>query len=460
MIETRMPGLSVVLLDGDEEYERHFGFRDLDERSAPDSDTRYGIGSITKLFTAIAVLELIERGAFGLDDPIDDLLPEIAGRFPPATSVRHLLAHASGMPALGLSESKMSAHWFMDGYPVGGWPDVATFLRDSEDWWIARPGEEWHYSNEGYLALGALIESMAGRPYVEHVERTLLRPLGMTRSTFDKRVVEADANRAAPTMHDASGAFVPGSNLYGPMPAAGGLVSSPRDMTSFARSLMNAGRLPDGGRLLSATTMAHLAAAQVTLDPDDATPLDDLELYDDPRRFHALGTQLVKGIPGVDGDVVGHGGGVMGGTAYVLVAPAERLGVVILANSHGYPLARVAIAALTALAGKPIGALAFVRRERLLAESAGTYQAFRSTMRAEVRPAACGLELVLQFLPAPRTIPLVLLDHDDERGITRFLVLGQGRPGTAYLVRPNDPDAPQELRIERYAFRRTGRLAT
>ena len=89
---SRIPSLSLVLLDGDATYERHFGFRDLESRVPPDGDTRYGIGSVTKLLTALATLRLVEGGAFGLDEPLERLLPEIAGHFPAGTAPRHLLS--------------------------------------------------------------------------------------------------------------------------------------------------------------------------------------------------------------------------------------------------------------------------------------------------------------------------------------------------------------------------------
>lgn len=455
---SRTPGLSLVLLDGDETSTRHFGLRDLASRTPPDDATRYGIGSVTKLFTAVAVQRQVEEGAFGLDDPIDELLPEIAGRFPSGTAPRHLLSHGSGLPALGFSESKMSDRWFMDGQPVGGWPDVATFLLGGEHWSTAAPGERWQYSNEGYLALGALVERVSGEPYPAHVERTILTPLGMRRSTFDRGTVEGDANRVTPIMQDDDGRFVPGANLYGPVPAAGGLVATPSDLARFARLLIDRGRTPSGAELLSPAAFERWIEPQLALDPVDATPLDRSPLWDDPRRFHALGPQLVRGVPGVDGDAVGHGGGVMGGTAFVLVAPDQRRGVAVLANTHGYPLARIAMTALAALGGARPERLAFVRREQLAGELTGDYAAFRDTMRAELRPAPGGLRLTLCFRPAKREVPLTFLDHDHERGVTRCIAWGQGRPSTVTFVRSTDPDASIELRFERYAFRRRGRL--
>jgi CubicO group peptidase (beta-lactamase class C family) len=457
-IARRMHGVSLVLVDGEARHERHVGFRDPASRTPPDGDTRYGIGSVTKLFTAACVHALAERGALRLDDPVATWLPELGGRVPSETTLGHLLAHASGLPALGFSESKMSDRWYMDGQPVGAWPDVAGFLAGAGSWATARPGQRWQYSNEGYLALGAVIERATGERYAAHVARTLLRPLGMDRSTFSREVVEADANRVAPTMRDDDGDDVPGANLYGPVPAAGGLVATPRDMAAFARLLL--GAPPDAGAAppLSAASLARMAEPQLPIDRDAPGAAPSGPLWDDPRRIQALGPQLVRGIPGVAGDAVGHGGGVMGGTAYLLVDRAAGRAVVALSNVHGYPLARLAAVALAALAGEPPTSLSFVRRELVTERVCGDYRAFRDTIRGEVRPAPGGVELTLAFRPARRRVPMTFLDHDDATGVTRLLAWGEGRPTVAEIVPTDDPDAPLELRFERYALRRRGRL--
>lgn len=220
MIATRIPGLSLVVLRGDESSARHFGFRELRRREPPTGATRYGIGSVTKVFTAVVVMQLVAEGRVGLDDLLRSHLGDDAAAFGDAT-VAHALAHASGLPALGWSETKMSRSWFMDGFPVGGFEDLAAFMHGAEAWGTAAPGERWQYSNEAYILLGRLIERCDGVPYARALERRLLAPLGMARSTFDPEVVAADDERVQPFMHDEGGRLMPGANLHGTMPAAG-----------------------------------------------------------------------------------------------------------------------------------------------------------------------------------------------------------------------------------------------
>jgi len=146
---------------------------------------------------------------------------------------------------------------------------------------------------------------------------------------------------------------------------------------------------------------------------------------------------------------------VMGGTAYLAVAPERGSGVVVLANTHGYPLAQLALVALARLWGAEPEDLPFVRRQRLLARLAGRYAAYADTIEARLTPRGWGLELTFDLWPQPRTLPLLLLDHDPDTDAARFLALGGGRPAIAEIVRHG---GDLELRYERYALRRRGEV--
>lgn len=449
MIATRIPGLSLVLIRDGESVQRHFGFRDLASRTAPTGGTRYGIGSVTKVFTAIAALQLVQEGTIGLDDPVASRLPDDAAVLGSAT-LRQVLGHASGLPALGWSETKMSPFWPMDGFPISGYEDLATFTDGAQAWRTSEPGERWQYSNEGYILLGRLLERVDGASYSEALSERVLRPLGMERSTFGPQRVATDENRVQPYLHDADGRLVPGSNLYGAMPSAGGLVSTPDDMTLLARFLLDGGRSAEGRALLRLDLVEAMAAPDVAIDPE--SPLDDTDLWSDPPRFNGAGLQRHRDVLGHD--VWAHGGGVMGGTAYVAAMPTAASAVVVLANAHGYPLAQLALVALASLLGHPPDALPFVRRQRVVGRVAGTYASWADTIRADLVPQAWGVELRFAFEPVARVVPLIPLTHDEDRDVIRFLALGSGRPDIAEIG-PAD-DGTLELRYERYALRRRG----
>jgi CubicO group peptidase (beta-lactamase class C family) len=219
-------------------------------------------------------------------------------------------------------------------------------------------------------------------------------------------------------------------------------------MTRFARFLMS-GLAADGETLLERRWLERMASTDVAIDPP--SPFDDLPLWADPRRVNGAGLQRHEDLLGHD--VWAHGGGVMGGTAYVAVVPSERLGVVLLANAHGYPMAQLALVALASLLGAEPEALPFVRRQRLIERAAGRYASWAGTIHADLAPRGWGLELRLAFEPGGRSVPLVLLDHDDDLDVTRFMALGGGRPGAAEVRHGADGTV---LVYDRYALHRRG----
>ena len=448
MIASGIPGLSLVLLKGGATSERHFGFRELQGRLPPSGATRYGLGSVTKVFTAIAVLQLVQEGRIALNDEIAQHLSTEAEAFG-NTTVRDLLAHASGIPALGWSETKMSSAWPMDGFPVGSFEDLLVFLDGAAAWRVEDTGVSWHYSNEGYLLLGRLLEVCDGEPYTTSLQRRVLGPLGMERSTFDASEVAADADAVQPYMQDDDGRLIHGRNLYGTMPAAGGLVSTSNDMTKLVQLLLARGRLPNGRPLLGQDLVEAMVAADVRVDP--STPFDDYALWNDAPRVNGAGLQRHIGVLGHD--VWAHGGGVMGGTSYIAAVPDADIGVVLLANAHGYPLAQLALVCVAAALGAEPDALPFVQRQRLLARAAGRYASWAGTIGAELVPRAWGAELRFDFVPGGRTVTLVPIEHDPDGDRTRWLALGGGRPGMAETKRR---DGTYQLVFERYAFRRLG----
>jgi CubicO group peptidase (beta-lactamase class C family) len=450
MVASRLPGMVLLLLaDGEVVHRRALGFRDLATRAPTSADTLFGIGSITKVFTALATMQLVEAGRIDLDDPVGAHLDlDLRVRDEPVT-IRHLLSHSSGVPALGYSESKMSERWFMDGYPVAGLADLFTFLHGAADWAVARPGERWLYLNEGYLLLGALLEKLHGLPYPELIRERLLTPLGMTRSHFERDAVERDLDRATPYMMGRDGELFIGANLHSAMPAAGGLVCSAEDLARLASALLNSGRSAEGAAIVSPDTLARMQTPQVDL------PLQPVALFEDAPppgsdRF-GLGLQLQQGFFGHT--VVGHGGGVMGGTGYLALIPERGLGAVLLANGHGTPLRQLAFMALATLLGHDPERLPFRRLGRLLDELCGSYTAFRGTIAAEVARRGDLLELTLRFAHEDRRTLLTPVSM--HAGGARFRATTSGREQTVEVI--TTPGAPPTLVFERYAFRKRDR---
>jgi CubicO group peptidase (beta-lactamase class C family) len=277
----------------------------------PDSIRR--TASITKLFTATAVMQLIEQGLLRLDQPIATIIPEFDTNLHRDIQIFHLLTHTSGLdPQPG---------YFMEPLPIGSWDVRHRF----DDWIQAalagvprnKPGKEWIYSNSGFSLLGEIIARLSGMSYYTYVTTRILEPLGMTRSFFNVpnslknetiAVYDWELQRKDPDVTDTSE----------PPQAAGGLYSTLHDLWKMGQMLLNGGEL-NGVRILSAK-----AVARMTQNHLHGVPAYHWgkELRDHP---YGLGMNVFNGI----GELMSPGTfsheGV--GRSALYMDPAERLAV-------------------------------------------------------------------------------------------------------------------------------------
>lgn len=451
--ETSLPGVSLALVRGGEVvYRRGFGLRDVERGLPATPATLYGIGSITKSFTCLAVLQLAERGLLDVQDPVERYLP--LSLRPGGEPVRlwHLMAHASGIPALAYAEAVIRhAHEGPGGWlPVGDVKDMLAFLRDAGEWVLARPGERWFYLNEGYVLLGAVVERVADLPYAEYVRRHILEPLGMARSFFERDRVEADADAAVPYVITREGRHRPGRYLYGRLLADGGLISNVEDLARYALMYLRGGRGP-AGPVIGEGLLREMTAPRVPLPPEDVPELVGGEGGPRPAGYYGYGLHVYPGFLGRT--LVGHGGSVLVATGYLGWVPEEGAAVAVLANGSGYPPAQIAAYALALLLGEDPERLPFVRVERTLAALTGTYETYRGTMRAAVRRQGDFLVLDVEGVGGPQPVILVPLRLDGGR--PRFYTLSGGRRLVVEFIRRQ---GGVDLVYERYLLRRVGAL--
>ncbi len=235
MADAHVPGLVYgIVQGGNPPYIKPFGIQDTTAKRPVTPDTRFRIASMTKAFTALAILSLRDKNKLQLDDLAEKYVPEMRGWvYPtmdsPRIRIRDLLAHVSGMVT------------------DDPWGDRQQVLTEAEFTAMIRQGvpfsrtpqSQHEYSNYGYALLGRIIAKTSGMPYRAYVERTLLKPLGMTNSGFEFRDVplevraigyrwENDAWAEEPTMRD--GAFN----------AMGGLYVTANDYAKWAAFLLSA----------------------------------------------------------------------------------------------------------------------------------------------------------------------------------------------------------------------------
>lgn len=301
-------GLSIAIVDNQRVvWSRGAGWADAAGKVPATPDTVYRMGSISKLFTVTAALQLAQQGRLAIDAPVGQALPgfRIRSRYADsAITPRRLMTHHAGLP-----RDLLRGMW---GREVGDYRAMVAGLGDTE--LAYPPGGFWSYSNLGMTVLGAAVEQVAGEPFAEHLQRSLLQPLGMRDAAFSTAAPQAtrayDRGKPAdePALRD--------------LPA-GGLNASVLDMSRFLMMVFADGRA--GGRtILDPALLAEMLRAQnadVPLDCDFRVGLGWM--------LTNFGGDPVTGA----GKLAHHAGATINFRSQMYALPEHKLGVIVAANS-------------------------------------------------------------------------------------------------------------------------------
>jgi len=306
------PGLALAVTDREKllHVSLH-GFADLGARIPVTANTLFEIGSISKSFTALALMQLVEERKLGLHVPVTKYLPwfQVVSDHDPIM-LHHLLSHTAGL----INGMDFSAEARYEVYA----------LRETEA--TVAPGTFFHYSNVGYKTLGLVLEEVLGRPYAEIIEERILGPLKMKAA---EAAITHETRKRMAVGYESLYDDRPGHPSYPRMPATwleyeggdGSIAATVSDMAAYVRMLMNRGRGP-GTRIVSEESFA-LMTKRVIETPDE-------------EEGTAYGYGLV--ISESDGRIlIGHGGGMVGYYSAILADMDDGLGVVVLTNGPGDP---------------------------------------------------------------------------------------------------------------------------
>lgn len=445
MTESKLPSVTISLVKDQElVWTRAFGYKNLERGNAATPESLYGIGSVTKSFTVLGVLLLVEQGKMALDDPIDKYVDFPVKPFGEPIRIWHLLSHTSGIPALGHAEAVIrSAMGDSDKWiPAASSRDLLAFLQDAGDWVLNKPGERWFYLNEGYELVGAAIEKVSGMPFVDFIRQNVLVPLGMERSYFRKEDLDKDIDVAVPYINAQDGRRIPSTYPFGSVNAAGGVVSSVVDMAKAVSMYLNWGAHP-GGQLVKKESLENMQTPRIPTPQKDG-PFGQYE--------YALGLGVLSNFLGRR--LVGHSGGIGTATAYMGFIHEEKIGTVVLANSSGYAPSAMGQYALAAMLGEDPEALPFVKNDRLMSELTGNYETYMGTTKVQVRKAGDFLMAVSSGKYGSSTTPFIPVNLEGNQ--RTFYTLAGGNKIYAEFIIEEDKTT---LVYERYAYRKTGDLS-
>jgi CubicO group peptidase (beta-lactamase class C family)/D-alanyl-D-alanine dipeptidase len=334
-VETKnLPALSIALVDDQTVvWARGYGFSDAQTKTPATADTVYRVGSVSKLFTDLAVMQLVERGALDLDAPITRVLPDFKpiNPFDTPITLRQLMCHRAGL---------------VREPPVGNYfdPDEPSLERTVKSLngtqLVYAPESHLKYSNAGLAVVGFVLEQTQGQAYPRYVYRTILDPLGMKHSSLEADpAVTKDLAKAVMGSYDGREFPAPTFTL-GENPA-GGLYTTVNDLSRFLSMLFAGGKAGDA-IIVKPETLEQMWKPQ----------------YAKPGEERAFGLGFVVGD--LDGHRrVGHGGAVYGFATELDALPDDKLGVVVVtsrdcANGATSHIADVALRQMLAVKqGKP-----------------------------------------------------------------------------------------------------------
>jgi len=309
MAQNKVTGLSLALVDDQRiVWAQGFGFADVDQGIPASAETLYRVGSISKLFTDTAAMQLAERGLLDIDQPIQHVLPALKTlQSSVPITPRQLMTHHAGLP-----RDRLKGFQTPQPEPLAALVDLLA----GEPLAYA-PGQVFSYSNVGISLLGAVLQSLGGAPFAQHMQQSVLAPLSMAHSAFETGVsnspLMAKGYRGREAIPEIPLRDVP----------AGGLNSSVNDLSRFMSMVFARGR-SGTHQILKPETVAEMLRPQ-----NSAVPLDFNFQIGLGWMLSTLGKSTIENA----GPVAHHGGTIGMFHSQMYLLPQHKLGVVVLANS-------------------------------------------------------------------------------------------------------------------------------
>lgn len=303
LVDKDLPGVSIALVDGNQiVWQQGYGFSNPTTKAPMTADTIFRVGSVSKLFTDIAVMNLVEQGKLDLDAPITKYLPDFKPKNPfnkPIT-LRQLMSHRAGL----VRESPVGSYFDSTAPSLS-----ATVKSLNQTALIYAPETHTKYSNAGIAVVGYVLEKTQKQPFADYLKKILLDPLGMKQSSFQP-TPEINKNLAKSQMWTVFGKTFDAPVFELGIAPAGSMYTTTGDLANFARSLFNYDK-----SILKKEMLEKMWQPQ----------------YAETGQKNGFGIGFR--ISDLDGHrLVGHGGAIYGFSTQLSVLPDDKLGVVVIST--------------------------------------------------------------------------------------------------------------------------------
>lgn len=336
-----------IFQDGQEVYRSSVGYAQLEAQSKAHAETAYGIGSVSKTFTAVLTLQLIEAGKLRLDTPLSIFFPSLPNA--DAITIEHLLRHRSGI--FNITNEADYEVWRKKNMS-----QEAMLRKIAAHPPRFTPGEAFEYSNSNYILLSYIKEKVTQKSLQQALEEQICKPCGLTH-TFLDRTFYPQEQRAA-SYHMQRGAWVRVEETHPSVPlGAGGLYATPTDLNRFLHCLFE-------GKLLADSSLQHMLTLQ---------------------DHYGMG---ITAFPFYEKKAYGHTGGIDGFQSIAAYFPAEKVAVAFTANALDMSMNDILIGVLSIYFGRPYPFPVFRPKvevkENVLRTYTGTYASAQLPLKLTV----------------------------------------------------------------------------
>lgn len=364
--EHQIPGFAMGLMkDGAFAAEKYVGERDKEEQLVPTRETVFGIGSVTKSFTCMAIMQLQEAGKLTVHDSVIDYLPSFQTPSDEATkkiTIHHLMTHTAGIPPLSTLFAAMKRS--MENDPkvdseeetatpeeveaIDTYDELLHYMAEEEYALFGAPGEVFSYSNDSYALLGAIIEQVSKQSYETYVKSHILKPIGMTNTVFHLEELASEDDVAVlydAKMEEDVKIVYPSNNQWDApaMRSAGFLKSTITDMLKYADMFLQEGK-SGSTQILTKESIAQMIAPHTTCGPG---------------IYYGYGLMIRPDYYGYK--LIEHGGSLKGVAAQLNMMPELGLTGIAFANLAGVPTSKLLHSAFADWMGKSVDVPTFDR---------------------------------------------------------------------------------------------------
>jgi len=347
--ETKAPGVAVAVVSGDEVvYARGFGVKNLETGDPVTPETIFGVASVSKSFTCLAIMQLAEAGKLSPHDPVKKYIPDfdLPGGSGERVTIHHLMTHTTGMPPLPALNYSIRGNTGIDAdekpsekpFPrIDNYDQLIDYIRTADYEVLGKPGEYLSYSNDSYGVLGAIIEKVTGQRFEDYIKDNVLKPLDMKRSMYDLKDLEAFDNVTSLYIKENDEVkYKRHWQVAPPFTACGWLKSTVLDLANYLRMYLGRGSF-NGRQLLSPEGIERMCRSHHPFSRD---------------RGYGYGLVCMDDFRGAT--LIEHSGSLRGVASDIGFIPEKGLGVAVLSNLTGTPSARVFLAAVNLLMGLPV----------------------------------------------------------------------------------------------------------